>query len=444
VIISDFLTPKGSTDFIYPQALVDEIETRFGPYPLYLKTPMFSANLSPANLEAFLEELHHELQYKFQVTHYLMDRYAPDFTMLHIWGTDRVQHELWNLLDAGHPRYDRTLAARYGDRIVEYFRQVDAAIGRLEARLDGNATFFIVSDHGFGPVHREIDLNVWLLQEGYIAIKRSPLSQLRFLAWKTGLTYEFLLRLLLKAMRRRWLRLPDTPPAEGLKLIQEGLNLPLLSMKDVDWARTRAYAKHGVDTGAIHLNIVGRERHGSVTPGKEYEALQEEIVQKLRALMDPATRQPVGGEIYTKEELYHGDHLDDAPDIVFLPMANNYLAEALLTFTTRRPIVDNYTFPGNHRMDGILMAKGKPVRANCHIDGAQIIDMAPTILYLMGSPVPKDMDGEVLTDMFTDEFLDGHPLERADPPPEESNAGYAMSPSDEAHIVRRLQDMGYL
>lgn len=441
VMVADFLTPKGKRDFVHPTSLLDEIEGRFGPYPLYLKTPVFAANLSEANVESFLAELHEELEYKFAVTHYLMDRYAPDFTMLHLWGTDRIQHELWNLFDTTHPRYDRQLGAKYESKIIGYYAAVDAELARMKQRLDDDTTLIIMSDHGFGPIHRFIDLNAWLLREGYIAIKPTPLSQLRLRLWQMGLTNEVFLKGLLKVLK--WgLRLPDRTPADAVNLIREDGFQPLLSLNDVDWTRTKAYAKFGL--GQIVINLAGRDPKGSVQPGEEYYAVRDEIVRKLQALRDPDTGQAIGGQVYTKEETYHGPHLDDAPDITFLALDNNYMANVLMGFTTRKWIMDIPALFGNHRLDGVFIAYGQPLSQGRRIQGAQIIDVAPTVLYLMGEKIPLDMDGQVLTGAFTDEFLKRHSVEWVEPGEPEARPAPALSSDDEATIIERLKGLGYL
>jgi predicted AlkP superfamily phosphohydrolase/phosphomutase len=440
-MISDFLTPKGKRDFVHPISLLDEIEGTFGPYRLYLKTPVFSANLSAPNVEHFLAELHDELEYKFTVIHYLLDRYQADFTMMHLWGTDRIQHELWNLFDENHPKYNRKLGARFKDRIVGYFSAVDAKIAQLTQRLDDHTSLFIVSDHGFGPIHRYIDLNVWLLEEGYIAIKRTPLSRLRLKAWEKGLTYEFFIKCLLKLLK--WgFRVPERSPGEAVNFLRGDGFQPLLSFKDVDWSRTKAYGKFGL--GQIVINLAGREPEGSVQPGEEYATVRNEIVRKLKDLRDPATGELVGGQVYTKEEAYRGPHLDDGSDITFLPMENNYLANVLMGFTTRKWIMDNPVLFGNHRMDGILIAQGPTLAQGRRVEGANITDVAPTVLHLMGVKVPTDMDGRVLTEIFRDEFLEQKEIEWTEPGQDRVGIAPPLSREDEETVIERLKGLGYL
>jgi len=131
VMVSDFLTPRGKTDFIYPKALFEEIESRFGKYPLYFRMPIASPNLSDTNTETFLKELNDIMEYKFRVARFLYDRYESDLLMLHIWGTDRIQHELWNFFDEGHRQFRKDKKEKFYDKILSYYQKVDSEIDAL-------------------------------------------------------------------------------------------------------------------------------------------------------------------------------------------------------------------------------------------------------------------------------------------------------------------------
>jgi predicted AlkP superfamily phosphohydrolase/phosphomutase len=446
VLISDFLTPPGKRDFTYPLSLLDEIEQTFGSYPLHLKTLMFSANLTGSNTERLLRELHHELKYKFDVAHYLLDHYESDFTILHILGTDRIQHELWNFIDPRHPRFDQKLSRRYGDKIIEYFARVDAEIKRLVDRFNDEATTFIISDHGFGPVHKAIDLNVWLLEQGYIQIKANARSRLKHRLWKMGLTNEVMARLLLKTFFKYGAGMVDKVSDETIFksirfLAQRGQNTPLFSLDDVDWSRTKAYALVGM--GAVNVNLEGREPTGSVKPGSSYQTLKEEIADRLKELIDPETGDRVNGQVFIREQIYHGPYLDQSPDIMFLPNDTGYVAGSMMGFTANKAIVDNPAWPGHHRLRGIFLAKGKHVQKGKRLDQAGIIDLAPTLLYLMGSPIPRDMDGRVLAPMFEESFVSSRTIQyREEEHRPEPTA--PCSPDEEQQVIERLKDLGYL
>ncbi|MBI3951726.1 MAG: alkaline phosphatase family protein [Acidobacteria bacterium] len=446
VLISDFLTPPGKRDFTYPPSLLEEIEETFGRYPLHLKTLMFSANLTAPNTERLLRELHHELKYKFDVAHYLLDKYESDFTILHVLGTDRIQHELWNFIDPRHPRYNQRMSERYREQIIEYFARVDAEIERLMERFGDDVTTFIISDHGFGPIHRAIDLNVWLLEQGYIKIKSHARSRAKHLLWKMGLTNELMARLTLKTFFKYGAGLIERVSDETIfKFIrffaQRGQNNPLFSLDDVDWWQTKAYALVGM--GAVNINLGGREPTGSVKAGRDYESLKAEIAEKLKDLTDPDTGRRVNGYVVTREQVYHGPYLEQAPDIMYLPNATGYVAGSMMGFTANKSIIDAPAWPGHHRMNGIFLAKGKAVRQGAHVDGACIIALAPTLLYLMGSRIPRDMDGRVLTSVFQEGFLASRAIEYRDEA-HVDEAAVPFSPDEEQQMIERLKDLGYL
>lgn len=449
VLISGFMTPSGKKDFSYPQSVISEIENRFGEYFLYIKTPLFSANLSKDNVEYFLKELHEEVEYKFNVTHYLLDNYDADFTCLHIWGTDRIQHELWNIIDSNHPRYEREMAAECSEQIIDYFSKIDAEIDRLMKRMDDDTSIFIMSDHGFGPIHRLIDLNAWLLREGYIKIKKNPLSQLRLNLWKMGLNPNVLTKFKLsiarnsKSTRTKAMKKVGTGPYDGIKSAIEKKHI-LLSMKDIDWSKTKAFSMPGLVIGVIMINLEGRQENGCVKPGKEYEDIRREIVEKLRALRDEGMNQAIGGDVYTGEEIYSGDHLDNAPDIVFLSMENKYMPTNFWHFISRKCVIDNMAWFGNHVMDGIMLGKGKYISPGQRIEGANIMDLAPTFLHLMGNPIPSDMDGKVLKNIFTEEFLTENEVEFTDDVSYDEREPKALSKEEEEELLKRLKSWGYL
>jgi predicted AlkP superfamily phosphohydrolase/phosphomutase len=337
------------------------------------------------------------------------------------------------------------MAARLSGAIAEYFAAVDAQIDRLVRRFD-DRTVFVVSDHGFGPMHRAIDLNTWLLAEGYIGLKRSRRSRLKARLWRMGVTNERVARAVVGTVFRYGAGLAGKIPDETMfKVIEffahRAQRNPLLSMDDVDWSGTRAYAQVGM--GAINVNVQGREPAGSVRPGTEYQALKEEIVDKLRNLRDPETGARIGGRVLMREEVYRGPYLDRAPDIVFIPSDSGYVAGSLMGFAANRPIVDAPGWTGHHRMNGIFLGKGPGLRRGARVEGARLIDVAPTVLHLLGSRVPPEMDGRVLTDIFEDGFLTRRAIEYREPRELAVN-GQGTAPTEEVQVVKRLRDLGYL
>src|SRR5436190_12806708 len=437
VMISDFLTPRGRHDFTSPESLIDEIEGKFGPYELYI-TEVYTKG----NVDKILNQLFTELEYKTKVNRYLMEQYGWDVFATHYWGTDRFQHELWHLLDETHPFFDRKEHDTHIIRIHDYWHAVDSTLGELFDVADDDTTVYMGSDHGFGPIEKFLCFNVWLIDQGLLVLKRDAMTLFKRAIFRLGLTPDLAYR---SAMKMGLAHLRLSVGVTNRSKLMKLANLLMLSLEDVDWPRTVAFAKGNY--GQIFINLRGREDHGIVEPGTEYERVMREVTEKLRALVDPATSQPLIGPIWRREDLYTGPHIDQSPDIQFLPsdMANKPLGT--LDLTSNKFITPVYGNSGDHRMNGIMLGRGPELRRGTRFEGARIIDYAPTILHSFGVEIPADMDGRVLEGIFTEDYqartpvrisgaagLDYHAPEKAPMMTEEE--------SDE--IRQRLRALGYL
>jgi predicted AlkP superfamily phosphohydrolase/phosphomutase len=435
VMISDFLTPRGRRDFTYPEKLIEEVESRFGPYELYI-TEVYT----PGNVDKILDQLFTELEYKTNVNRYLMEQYGWDVFATHYWGTDRFQHELWHLLDETHPFFDRKEHDAHINRIHEYWHAVDSTLGELFDDVGDDATVYLGSDHGFGPIEKFLCFNVWLIDEGLLVLKRDAMTLFKRAIFRLGLTPDLAYR---SAMKMGLAHLRLSVGVTNRSKLMKLANLLMLSLEDVDWSRTVAFSKGNY--GQIFINVRGRDEHGIVEPGAAYETEVRQVIDKLRALVDPETRQPLIGSIWRREDLYTGPHIDEAPDIQFLPanMANKPLGT--LDLTSNKFITPVYGNSGDHRMHGILLGRGPELRSRTTVEGARIIDFAPTILHSFGVEVPSDMDGRVLEEIFTEQYMSENPVrtsEAAEYVPPESTG--AMTDEESEEIRQRLRGLGYL
>jgi predicted AlkP superfamily phosphohydrolase/phosphomutase len=215
-----------------------------------------------------------------------------------------------------------------------------------------------------------------------------------------------------------------------------------LSFADVDWKRSQAYAVGYI--GQIFINTLGREPQGLVAPGEEYRRVRASIVEKLRALRDPADGAPLVDEIYLKEDIYSGPYLEDAPDIVFFPRNLETIAFGDFEFPSNKLVEPAYAISGHHRMNGILFMRGPGVKPGVELGGASIIDMAPTILYNLGLPVPDDMDGQVLQAAYAPEVFERRPVTFSQGEGGEKPGEPDYSEEDQAEIEERLRSLGYL
>ncbi len=266
--------------------------------------------------------------------------------------TDRIQHAFWATRDPDHPLYDAAEAQAYRHVIDDMYREMDACLGEALARTDSRTLLLAVSDHGFGSFRRQVHLNRWLVDNGYM-------------------------------------RLQGSQEAEGRGLFQ-----------DVDWPHTRAYA---VGFSSLYLNLTGREAGGCVTPGAPARDLLQEMAVKLRRLIDARTGARVIHEVYPGRQLYAGGPLvDQAPDLV-VGFEPGYRAswQTALGGAPAGTMEDNRSrWSGDHIFDpdlvpGILLSN-KPLRG----PSRRGVDIAPTILAACGLPQPGQMMGQ---DLFSPE-----------------------------------------
>jgi predicted AlkP superfamily phosphohydrolase/phosphomutase len=278
-------------------------------------------------------------------------------------GPDRIQHMFWRFIDEGHPAlrgngngqghgrgdgrgHGDIDPARHRDVIRDMYRRMDDLVGRTVAALDEGTVLFVMSDHGFTSFRRGVDLNAWLRDEGYLALR-------------------------------------------------DGAALPGRQyLADVDWARTRAYA---IGLAGIFLNVRGREGRGIVDPGAA-EALRREIAAKLTGLRDGNGGAVAVREAMPRDDVYRGPYVEDAPDVV-VGYAPGYRVswESVLGGCGGEVFADNVkAWSGDHcvhpaHVPGVLFAS-RPLAAK----SAAIVDLAPTVLDLFGVRVPAYMDGKSL------------------------------------------------
>ena len=442
-MISGFLTPAGARDYTHPPELVAELEAEYGRYPLFFETKAFVCAHSERNANNFLDELEFMDRTKFEVCLKLFDRYQPDFTMLHIWGTDRLQHELWHWFDPEHPKYDPAMAAKFKDRIDAYYDLCDDYIGKLQAKLGEEDLSFVISDHGFGPTHYFIDLNSWLLREGFIKLKDSFKVRFKKLLWNLGVTPQNATKLIYPFLRFMGHFRAESPEAT-LSKSSGTIKIPFMLHldEDVDWESTQAYAPFG--WSGIYINTKGNRPNGSVDPA-EYDTIRDAIVTRYHeTLKNPDTGEPVGGPVHIKQDMYHGPFTKYGPDIMPLPLEKHYMPVCLFGFQSNEPVYPNNTLYGNHQMNGIIAAAGKGVRENATIRDAKLIDMAPTLLHLLGLAVPDDMDGKVLVDLLDDAEKAQHPVQSRHMEAVEDDEAQGLSQEEEDELRDRLTGLGYL
>lgn len=431
-MISGWMTPYSAQDFSYPPDLWRKLKDEIGYYTIY-PTETFAES----RRESFFKASDDLLDLRSSTISYLMDRYPTDFFMAVIFDTDRILHQLWHYLDPGHPWREPGDSSDKSGPVVKYFQRVDQKLGEIVGRADEDTLVIILSDHGMGPAHNFIVLNNWLLEVGLLQVKRDLFRQIKRQLFRMGFT--------LRNVHRIADRMGLAKHAEykGLYSMDYLMKLVFLSFLDVDWSRSKAYS-FGRHLGSIYLNVKGREPEGIVEPGREYEDVREQIINLARQFVDPRTGEPLIGEILKREDVYEGPYLDRAPDLILRPRDETNIFFGLADFGSNATVDTVYRYSGMHRDYGLLVLSGKGVRKGVSVEGAGIQDLAPTILYAMGCPVPQDMDGRVLTEVFTEDFRAQVPLLSGEEgsPREIRESAYTKEAEEE--IKERLRGLGYL
>jgi predicted AlkP superfamily phosphohydrolase/phosphomutase len=194
----------------------------------------------------------------------------------------------------------------------------------------------------------------------------------------------------------------------------------------------------------IRVNLKGREPAGSVEPGPEYESLREQLIREFSQVTDPETGQPITERIFRREEIYEGPFLNEAPDLLIMTRdwAYPFYGDLAGRDLFRRP---EDLSPSVHLSKGLFVLYGSGVREGGELEGASILDLPATILYLLGIPLPRRFDGRVLAGAFPDGVLEGAPPEYVDRGEEETtHHREALSDEERARVERSLKGLGYI
>ena len=259
--------------------------------------------------------------------------------------TDRLQHMFWRYLEPEHPANRDKEQEKHSGAIRQLYIDMDELVGQTLEQIGPKDVLFVMSDHGFKPFRRGVNLNTWLHQNGYLTVKSGP----------TGLEW----------------------------------------FEEVDWSRTRAFA---VGLGGIYLNLKGREAQGTVEPGAEAVALKAEIQEKLGQLVDPENGRLAVAKAYDTARAYSGPYVEEAPDLIAGFSVGYRASWTSATGAVTDSVFEDNTksWSGDHCMNpphvpGILLSNQK-----IHRDSPSIMDIGPTVLDLFGVPVPAYCDGSSL------------------------------------------------
>ncbi len=433
-LVSGLLTPPRARHYTYPPELSDEI---VGLVPSYRIVP--SMVYRPGRGLEFVDDLLNLLEYKRRILLELISRIDWTFAMQVFNETDFLQHALWHVIDQSHPRFNSKEGARLRDRFFDVYRKIDSIVGEVLNRIDEETSILIVSDHGAGPLHHFFHANNFFLQRGILALRRSPVSQFKYLMFRSGYTplrvYK-LMTILGQGKARLGLRWT----AKGYDLMRK----MFFSFADIDWRRSIAYAISGGVYGAVYINLKGREPEG-IVDSSEYERVRDRLANELLTIEDPVYGGKLIEKVLRREEVYRGRFISEAPDLYFLPRRPTVAVFGDFEFSSNRTIENaSRAISCQHRMEGIFIGKGSLLRSGAEVRSLAVIDITPLALYLMDLEIPDCLDGKLPI-----EVLDSAALEHSKPRYVEMKEFYERTLGERSTVTdedikERLKGLGYI
>ena len=381
-----YLDAKG----IYPREMFDELQENVGPYPI---DPPILNELKAGRYDVALERILETIRRQAATAKYLMQRHPWDcFTM--VFGeSDGVSHYFWQFCDPRSPFF--IARPDLGDSILRVYQELDRQLAELTASVPDDTIVVVMSDHGSGGVSPWVLFpNLWLQEQGLIRLRGESSRQFSRLQQKMK---QWGIRMLPSALQRLLYR----NALKALGRYEAGVRYGI-----IDWSATQAYFDENPYFPVIRVNVKGVRPHGIVSPGAEYERVCDRLIEALESWRHPVTGERIVEQAYLRDEIYHGEAFDEAPDVIpkwALQDGYNYgfrlSAQApgtdwLLRVDPQDPASPFFPHKfSSHRDHAIFAARGGGIPKAGLVDGLRIIDLAPTILRWLGVPVPRDMDG---------------------------------------------------
>jgi len=428
LVISGLGAPGLVENAFYPRNLYAGLREQLGDYVLDVPLEKYG----PQDAEHFLDDLLECTRIRRKYILHLFEQEEWDLFMAVMTGTDRIQHKLWDTLIEVISGGTNNHGNNVSGKILQYFGLVDELIGELDNRLGEDDTLLMMSDHGFGRMDHELTINRWLDDKGYYTPKKGKLVLKNVLRTGRGLAMKLLSRFAPAVLEKNTQKRMEA---------SESARKPRIDF--IDWSRTRAFSATRTQQG-ITINLRGREPHGTVEPGEEYEKIRDDLISHLRNLKDPSTGRKMENLVFRREEVYNGAHVENAPDIVYLfdggrIIATHHYRKDLFTLTNWQ------TGNGMHRREGIFLAKGNMVVKGEELTDNSITDVAPTILYLLGLQIPDDLDGSVIEEVFDEKFLAGNEISFEKASSLDSEDGDSVyTDEDKKSIEDQLRGIGYI
>jgi predicted AlkP superfamily phosphohydrolase/phosphomutase len=350
-----------------PGDLASEIVERYGDDPV---GRCDHYNPSPDEVGRLVDRLESRVESKADFASRLLDRGGWDLFLVTFDESHCVGHQCWHLHDPRHPLHDRTIADQLGDPVERVYRAIDKAIGRLLDRIGPETTVMLFSGTGMGPNY------------GGNHVLDDILARLDDSGLDTG-------RLVVRSLRKIWGRIPPRLRARYRRTSRKMEQRLLLRSR----SNRHAFAVlHNDISGAVRINVVGREPHGRVRPGPEFETFCEQLTRDLLDVENLDTGEPLIADVVRTEDLYPGDHAGDFADLFVVWNRSGPVTTVGSKKIGRitRPFVGNRT--GDHTAHGLVMAAGPGLQAGYREGEVSVLSIAPTVVSWLGLTWPDAQD----------------------------------------------------
>lgn len=417
LIISGLLTP-GDFPHTYPKRLKKELMKEIPEYRLHTRTSHF------ADEQVYLQEAYGLLRSRRDATLYLMEKYDWNFFVSYFYYTDQIQHVFWKYMDPTHPLHEPDASRELKDAIPKAYEIVDETLSRIVKIIDEDTLLIVMSDHGAGPVYKEFHVNNYLRRLGLFRLSKEGLVEMvingliRTFGLEKGRLTNFLghfkgaLRVVIHPTRALSFYFPTW----------------------IDWSSTKVYSTGHIDRIMVNRNLIRKK--------SEYNVLIGYLIRRLYELRDPESREKVVDRVYRRSEIYWGEHLKEAPDLLYTVKNMAYTTRVGHELESNQ-IIEHSLGSGGHRKEGILIMYGNDIRKDNKLSNCSIMDLMPTILYTMGLRIPLDIDGKVITNAFHPSLTKEHPVKLTAATSIPSRRKPRLSKEEKEGLKRRLQALGY-
>jgi predicted AlkP superfamily phosphohydrolase/phosphomutase len=405
-VVSGMMSPQIDRQSTHPPELADEIADRIPNYEIGLDWSDYKGRE-----DEFLADLADLVDARRDLLELMQETADWRLFFFVFTAPDRLQHLVW----------DEAV-------ILDHYRTLDAILGDVMDYCETNdATLYVVSDHGFGPIEQTINVNRILANKGYLTEKADDGT--RGVLDQVGITKDRVMDVL------ETVGITDEVLLERLpKSIVDSVASHIPgdhALYDVDFGRTQAFF-HGM--GSVYVNDAERFDQGTVAPG-DRDRVKSEVYDLLSGLVDPATGEQVL-EVYDGDTRFYRD--DDSPDLVVVPK-DGYVAKAALADEAFGGVGET---AASHRNEGTFFAWGPDVAAGVQLDAASVLDVTPTLLHGLGEPIPADADGAPLMDVYREGSAPAETPIESTPFGSQEATGEGIDEFDD--VEDRLRGLGYV